>query len=381
MPANNSDDIISVPTTTSSTTIAPAFHLHGPDDDDDDEDEFKELEEENPIEDSVIPDGRTEEGAAGHNHHVLRAIKSAYELPTPSEAEERKRRFSAREELPGNTAPETTLPWRKDDGEESTSEQAAKSALVFRSQSHSTLHQLAAAAEDSLEPPSSLDYHLHHRQSPNLSRPSSTHQLSSGGELGSLGMNCGGSTSATAATSEAASTPEVSLHHNDPIYTRHRASHGSSRHHEMSLQECQLALDVAVDEADEDAASPEDRAALHHSANPKLMRKRGELFEWSQRHKAPKENQEEEEHPFARIHSWLQGHSEQPEDEEEEDSPPLQRSHGKDDNAHDDVGGREEWEEEEEEEEETARIEAGMRSVQVSDNEEGEDDEYREFVV
>ena len=52
-----------------------------------------------------------------------------------------------------------------------------------------------------------------------------------------------------------------------------------------------MALDVAVDEAENEATSPEDRAHLHHLADPKLMRKRGELFEWSQRHKAPKQNQ------------------------------------------------------------------------------------------
>ena len=49
----------------------------------------------------------------GHHHHALRAIKSAYELPTPTEAEERRRRISATaEEMLGNTATETTLPWR-----------------------------------------------------------------------------------------------------------------------------------------------------------------------------------------------------------------------------------------------------------------------------
>ena len=182
------------------------------------------------------------------------------------------------------------------------SDQAAKSAIVFRSQSHSTLHQLAAAAEDSNEP--SLE------PRPTLSRPSSSHHLSSlvedgsglggggGGGVGGVGGGCGGSNSATAATSEAeasVSTPpegSFSLHHNDPIYGRHRGAHGSHRlHHEMSLQECQMALDVAVDEAEEEAASPEDRAHLHHTADPKLMRKRGELFEWSQRHKAPKQSQ------------------------------------------------------------------------------------------
>lgn len=52
-----------------------------------------------------------------------------------------------------------------------------------------------------------------------------------------------------------------------------------------------MALDVAVDEADEEVTSPEDRAAFHHMANPKLMRKKGDLYEWSQRHKAPKEEQ------------------------------------------------------------------------------------------
>ena len=115
----DNDNVNTVPAiTTNTTTYTPSFHLRGPDDDDDDD--FKELEEENPIEDSVIPDGRTEEGSgrAGHHHHVLRAIKSAYELPTPSEAEERKRRISANgDEMPGNTATETTLPWRKDDAD------------------------------------------------------------------------------------------------------------------------------------------------------------------------------------------------------------------------------------------------------------------------
>ena len=52
-----------------------------------------------------------------------------------------------------------------------------------------------------------------------------------------------------------------------------------------------MALDVAVDEVENETQSPEDRAHLHHLADPKLMRKRGELFEWSQRHKAPKQNQ------------------------------------------------------------------------------------------
>ena len=128
------------------------------------------------------------------------------------------------------------------------SEQAAKSALVFRSQSHSTLHQLAAAAEDSNHPPTSFEAlrsgvgpHAAAAGTPHLSRPTSSLQLSSLG-LGGVGGGggesegtacCGGSTSAVAA-SEPTSTPEVSLHHNDPIYSRHRATHGSR--HEMSLQ-------------------------------------------------------------------------------------------------------------------------------------------------
>ena len=82
---------------------------------------MREDEEEGEIEDSVIPDvlSKDEElPPSGHHHHVLRAIKSAYELPTPYEAEERKRRISANaDDMLGNTATETTLPWRKDDND------------------------------------------------------------------------------------------------------------------------------------------------------------------------------------------------------------------------------------------------------------------------
>ena len=53
---------------------------------------------------------------------MLRAIKSAYELPTPINDgfEERKRRISSNADdmLIGNTATETTLPWRKRDDED-----------------------------------------------------------------------------------------------------------------------------------------------------------------------------------------------------------------------------------------------------------------------
>jgi len=286
--------------------------------------------------------------------------------------------------LVGKTATETTLPWRKDD--DLNSDQAAKSAIVFRSRSHSTLHQLAAAAEDSNEP--SLE------PRPTLSRPSSSHHLSSlvedGNGLGSgvgvsggvNGGGCGGSNSATAATSEAeasVSTPpegSFSLHHNDPIYGRHRGAHGSHRlHHEMSLQECQMALDVAVDEAEEEAASPEDRAHLHHTADPKLMRKRGELFEWSQRHKAPKQSQEvEEENPFDRVRSWLQFQEEQPEGDLVDciDGPFLPAE--REDNDECCVDGDELNVEDDDDEEDTARIEAMMRSADVSDVDDDDDD-------
>jgi len=391
-PSETSHNGASAPKTTT-------FHLNS---DDDEEERRKnglreDEEEEGEIEDSVIPDvlSKDEElPPSGHHHHVLRAIKSAYELPTPYEAEERKRRISANaDDMLGNTATETTLPWRKDDNDVN-SDQAAKSALVFRSQSHSTLHKLAAAAEDSNQPPSSFEALRsgggnNSTSAANLSRPNSSHHLSSlgggagGGALHDASQCCGGSTSATAATSEAASTPEVmSLHHNDPIYSRHRASHGSR--HEMSLQECQMALDVAVDEAENEAASPEDRAHLHHLADPKLMRKRGELFEWSQRHKAPKQNQEEEEHPFDRIHNWLQNQDDHPPTDDE--NFPFERLGGSNNNAatandddDDDDGKLNDWvggqDDDDDDEEETARMESMLRSAEVSDNDDDDEDE------
>lgn len=113
--------------------------------------------------------------------------------------------------------------------------------------------------------------------------------------------------------------------------------------------------------------------------------------------------QEEEEHPFSRIHLWLLSQTEEPEDGATNDFPPFeeesqqqQKNPFKNKSAK--LGNNEESKEDEKDfdddgnddddkddfddfddgEEETVDIEAGMRSVEVSDNEDEEEEEGRE---